>query len=113
MDNCSLQDTDSCLQVADSSPGTVLGLQQSYLAFVSWFSSLSVNVVEYCHKLRYWMDFSVDLSHTTEKNLNLEIVKLLESTHLSSISDINPTALQMLNKGPDPYQTFPVAWLSC
>ena len=46
------------------------------------------------------MDFSVDLSHTTEKNLNLEIVKLMESTHLSSISDINVTALQMLNKGP-------------
>ena len=47
------------------------------------------------------MDFSVEMLHTMEKDMDLEIVKLMKSLNVSSISEINQKSLEKtLNKGP-------------
>ena len=46
------------------------------------------------------MDFSVDLLHTMEKEINSEIVKVMKATNVSSVSDLSSTVLSnKLNKG--------------
>jgi hypothetical protein len=47
------------------------------------------------------MDFSVKMLHAIEKDMDSEIVKLMKSLNVSSISDINQKSLEKtLNKGP-------------
>ena len=46
------------------------------------------------------MDFSVDLLHTMERDMDTEIVKLMKAVSVSSPSDISQSALNKLNKGP-------------
>ena len=47
------------------------------------------------------MDFSLELLHTMEKDMDTEIVKLMKAVNVSSISEINQKSLEKtLNKGP-------------
>ena len=47
------------------------------------------------------MDFSVEMLHAMEKDMDSEIVKLMKSLNVSSISEINQKSLEKtLNKGP-------------
>ena len=67
------------------------------------FSSLSINVVEYCCMHTTLLDGSLCrfiLTHHGKSFQFTELVELLKSTNLSSISDINPTVSHNLNKGP-------------
>ena len=73
------------------------------------FCSLSQSLSSATHNT-ILMDFSVDLLHTVQKDIESEILKLMKAVSVSSPSDINQSSLNKLNKAP--LQNFLVSIVS-